>query len=320
LTSFAPLHPTVGNACAAHMTSELKPWGAQEKLAWRESRVVQRSYLEKVVSEIDTFREDFDVLQYGALSFDVDKYPLFAVKSRGWEKSKPTVLVTGGVHGYETSGVHGALGFLRVAGKYTERFNIVVAPCVCPWGYETIQRWNREAADPNRSFGATPKEGPVEDTQALQRFLSTLEVDRWICHVDLHETTDTDETEFQPAKSARDGVPHEGGTIPDGFYLVGDSEDPKDAWHKAIIDEVRKVTHIAPADEKGNLIGMSLTQEGVVTAPGSSLGLCMRVTNAEYVTTTEVYPDSPKATDEQCIAAQVAAVTGALEFIMSTDA
>merc|ERR1712136_724796 len=171
----------------------------------------------KVVSEIDTFREDFDVLQYGALSFDVDKYPLFAVKSRGWEKSKPTVLVTGGVH-----------------------------------GYETIQRWNREAADPNRSFGATPKEGPVEDTQALQRFLSTLEVDRWICHVDLHETTDTDETEFQPAKSARDGVPHEGGTIPDGFYLVGDSEDPKDAWHKAIIDEVRKVTHIAPADEKGN--------------------------------------------------------------------
>lgn len=26
----------------------------------------------------------------------------------------------------------------------------------------------------------------------------------WICHLDLHETTDTDETEFRPAKNSRD--------------------------------------------------------------------------------------------------------------------
>ena len=30
-------------------------------------------------------------------------------------------------------------------------------------------------------------------------------VDRWLMHVDLHETTDTDESEFRPAKAARDG-------------------------------------------------------------------------------------------------------------------
>lgn len=36
---------------------------------------------------------------------------------------------------------------------------------------------------------------------------------------------------------------------------------------------------------------------------------------ARYTTTTEVYPDSPNATPEQCIAAQVAAVSAAVEFV-----
>ena len=36
-------------------------------------------------------------------------------------------------------------------------------------------------------------------------------------HIDLHETTDSDETEFMPAKAARDGVDHDPGTIPDGM-------------------------------------------------------------------------------------------------------
>ena len=52
---------------------------------------------------------DFDVEQYGALSLDPKRYPLFAVKTRSWVDGRPLVLVTGGVHGYETSGVQGAL-------------------------------------------------------------------------------------------------------------------------------------------------------------------------------------------------------------------
>ena len=38
------------------------------------------------------------------------------------------------------------------AEEYSEHFNILVAPCVSPWGYETIQRWTAKAVDPNRSF------------------------------------------------------------------------------------------------------------------------------------------------------------------------
>ena len=66
--------------------------------------------------------------------------------------------------------------------------------------------------------------------------LKSLGVARWLCHVDLHETTDTDESEFRPAKAARDGVESEPDLIPDGFYLVADNSNPQTAWMKAIID------------------------------------------------------------------------------------
>jgi hypothetical protein len=47
----------------------------------------------------------------------------------------------------------GALSFLETRAKdYIKSFNIIVAPCVSPWGFETINRWNARAVDPNRSF------------------------------------------------------------------------------------------------------------------------------------------------------------------------
>ena len=64
---------------------------------------------------------------------------LFA-RSKEWTVNKPYVLVTGGVHGYETSGVQGALLFAQTKMElYTAKFNLLVLPCVSPWGYETIQ-------------------------------------------------------------------------------------------------------------------------------------------------------------------------------------
>ena len=43
----------------------------------------------------------------------------------------PWALVTGGVHGYETSGVQGALRFLSAAaGRYTSRVNLQCQPTV----------------------------------------------------------------------------------------------------------------------------------------------------------------------------------------------
>ncbi|CAK6716701.1 MULTISPECIES: M14 family metallopeptidase [Vibrio] len=288
-------------------------WGEAERKAWREQRDVKRSYQEEVVTKIDALRERFDVEQYGALSYDEARFPLFCIKTRNWDAAKPVVLVTGGVHGYETSGVHGALKFVDTqAERYAEHFNIVVAPCVSPWGYEVINRWNPNAIDPNRSFYAN---SPAEESANLIKLVATL--GDVLMHIDLHETTDSDETEFRPALAARDGLEYIEGMIPDGFYTVGDTENPQPEFQKAVIESVAKVTHIAPADDKGEIIGSPVVQFGVINYPMVKLGLCGGVTNCTYGTTTEVYPDSPKVTDEECNDAQVAAVVGGLDYVLT---
>jgi len=139
-----------------------------------------------------------------------------------------------------------------------------------------------------------------------------------ICHVDLHETTDTDATEFMPAKHAEKGLSYEEEVIPDGFYLVGDckNEGGQLDFQTAIIESVKKVTHVAPPDD-GKIIGEEVVRDGIIIVPAKELGLCGGVTHAKYTTTTEVYPDSPKASDEICNRAQVAAVTGAFDYVMT---
>jgi hypothetical protein len=254
------------------------------------------------------------VQQYGEIVQGDQRFPLFALKSRNWDDALPIALVTGGVHGYETSGVHGALKFLdEHAEQYAGRINLLVAPCVSPWAYERIHRWNAHAVDPNRSF----KDGGLcDEAAALMRLVAPIR-DRVLVHIDLHETTDTDESEFRPALAARDGKHHEPGTIPDGFYLVDDAENPQPAFQQAIIAAVEQVTHIAPADEKGEIIGDKVVSPGVIEYPFKSLGLCAGMTNARYTTTTEVYPDSPRATPEQCDEAQAAAVRAGLDFALA---
>lgn len=281
---------------------------------WRSRQSRQRSYADDVLSVIERLRSSFDVVEYGQLRYPPDHYPLLALRSSGWNDALPCVLVTGGVHGYETSGVHGALQFAEQhAARYAGRANVLIAPCVSPWGYERIHRWNAQAIDPNRSFRDN---SPAQESAALMRLLAPLR-DRLALHIDLHETTDSDESEFRPALAARDGTSFEPGTIPDGFYTVGDSENPQLDFQQAIIAAVAKVTHIAPADGNGEIIGSPVVAPGVILYPCKQLGLCAGVTDARYTTTTEVYPDSPRATPAQCNAAQVAAVCAAIEFALA---
>jgi hypothetical protein len=292
-----------------------QPWGAAEKAAWRARQARQRSYADDVVAVIAGFRERFDVVQYGELDYGADgRFPLFAVRDRAWRDGLPVMLVDGGVHGYETSGVHGALDFIdRHLADYAGRANVLVAPCVSPWGYERIQRWNADALDPNRNFRAN---SPAQESAALMRLVAPLR-GRFAMHIDLHETTDTDESEFRPALAARDGKPFEPGTIPDGFYLVDDTENPQPAFQQAIIDAVAQVTHIAPSDPDGTIIGSPVVSPGVIRYALVELGLCAGITGARYTTTTEVYPDSPRATPEQCNAAQVAAARAAIDYALA---
>ena len=286
--------------------------GEPERQEWLAAQSIRRSYAQEVVEKIEHLGAQYEIEQYGALPVSPDQYPLFIVHSRKPDSDNPYVLVTGGVHGYETSGVQGAIRFLQTTAlDYLARFNLLVAPCVSPWGYETINRWNAGAIDPNRSFYT---DSPAEEAAALMRYIHGHSLE-FLVHIDLHETTDTDNSEFRPALSARDAVAHENWHIPDGFYTVGDTEKPAPGFQGAIIASVEKVTHIAPPASDGKIIGETVEQWGVINYQARKQGLCMGMTDAQYATTTEVYPDSPEVNDENCTDAQVAAVKGGLDYV-----
>jgi hypothetical protein len=291
-----------------------QPWGAAELATWRAQQVKKRSYAEDVLSAVEQLRDQFDVVEYGALDYGSEHYPLMAIRSRDWREELPVLLVTGGVHGYETSGVHGALQFVQQHGRdYVGQANLLVVPCVSPWAYERIHRWNPDALDPNRNFR---ENSPAGESAALVKLLGPLR-DRALMHIDLHETTDSDESEYRPALAARDGKDFEPGEVPDGFYLVDDTENPQPEFQLAVINEVAKVTHIAPADARGEIIGSPLLMPGVIKFPVKQWNLCAGITHARYATTTEVYPDSPRATPQQCNDAQVAAVRAAIDYALA---
>jgi len=291
-----------------------QPWGAAERSAWLARQVRQRSYRSDVLDAVERLGDRFQVERYGAVAHGDERYDLVAARSRSWDEALPVVLVTGGVHGYETSGVHGALAFLDgAAERFGGRANLLVVPCVSPWAYERIHRWNADAVDPNRSFRA---DSPAPESAALMTLVEPL-VDRFVVHIDLHETTDSDEGEFRPALAARDGKPFQPGSIPDGFYLVGDSDNPQLQFQQAVVAAVAGVTHIAPADERGEIIGSPVVAPGVILYPFRQLGLCAGISGARYTTTTEVYPDSARATPGQCNAAQVAAICAAIDYALA---
>ena len=288
-------------------------WDNAQLSQWRARQSRRRRYDQEVTPRIDALSETFERVVYGQLNYAGEAYSLYALKTRDWNPALPAALLTGGVHGYETSGVMGTLAFLATrAGGYAGRVNLLTAPCVSPWAYERINRWNYDALDPNRNFRS---DGPAREATQLMALVAPLR-GQFLLHIDLHETTDSDESEFRPVLAARDGEVFEPGLIPDGFYLVTDTENRNLPFQKAIISAVASVTHLAPPDPSGKIIGCPVLAHGVIEYPVEKYGMCTSITGATYTTTTEVYPDSPRATPQQCADAQVAAVGAALDHLL----
>lgn len=302
---------------------KLPPWGPEKKLNWFVEQRVQRSYQEDVLVRLEQLRKtkpSFVIEQYGALTVNPDRFPLHAVQVGNRSNSKPTVLITGGVHGYETSGVKGALLFLEEhVLHYAEHFNFVVAPCLSPWSYETINRLDPIMENPNREFKS---EGKAEESRLFMDYLARLGIE-FVGHIDLHETTNSDRV-FLPEEYSKNGLLLEAKDIdiPDGFYLIGVQGFSRPELEKAMIESVRKVTHIAKPDAQGRILETAISLEGVIH--NNIPGLCAEFTPAKShlgAYTTEVYPDSDKfkalsvpEVEALCSKAQVACVRGALDF------
>lgn len=141
--------------------------------------------------------------------------------------------------------------------NWTDHLNFICFPCMSPWGYETINRWNPNAIDPNRSL--SPNSSAEECSyflDAISPFVNTI-----YAHFDLHETTDTDNTVFRPEleKNCQKISP-----IPDGFYTVGDVENPCPEFQKAVIDSVRKIAHCPRRSRWKYDRRKKIQQEGVI--------------------------------------------------------
>ena len=301
------------------------PWGPEKKLKWFLDQKVQRSYREEVLQPIEALRTSgrglsLIVESYGSLTIDPDRFPLYAARTEDTSHAKPTVLITGGVHGYETSGVKGALLFLKEhLWSYADDFHFVVAPCVSPWSYETINRLDPIMENPNREF---TQEGKAEESRLLMAYLNSLGT-QFAGHIDLYETTDSDRV-FLPEEYSKNGLvlDAEDIDIPDGFYLIGIDGFARPELEKKMLDAVRRVTHIAPVDEKGEILDVPVAFEGMIYK--GIRGLCAEFTNAKSelgAYTTEMYPDSPQfknlttqQVEDICNEAQVVCVRAALDF------
>lgn len=302
-------------------------WGEAERQQWRNSFEQQRDYFPDVVSRLHRLpaSKNLEIFQYGELDyrrFGSARFPLYAVKSMNWSSELPFVAITGGCHGYETSGVHGALDFIENHFESMDgKINLLILPCMSPWGYENIQRWTPEAVDPNRQF--KPENPGCEEAKLAMAVIEehAQRSKTFLLHMDLHETTDTDNTNFTPAKFARDGLTEDQYEkfyeIPDGFYVFGDTNRKKNQlkFSQAIIDAVSKVTHIAEPEEDGTIVSEPIASHGVLLAPGE--GTCDAHTKAMYVTTTEVYPDSKRTNPEECNKAQSEAVRSGIEYALA---
>lgn len=287
---------------------DLKPWGPEEKEAWFKRQTVQRSYKHDVLDRLAALPTDkFKLEQYGALSHDPQRYPLMRVKSQPWNDENPTILITGGVHGYEPSGITGALRFLEEeAAQYSDKVNFVVYPCVSPFGYEINHRWNRIAEDPNRNFYAG---GKSEEAQQLMASVEALHL-HFRAAVDLHETNIRD-VELTHERRLRDGQADQPGDdfIPEGFYLVVPKKEDREAIGRDVIEAVRKVTPICKDPE---IIGYA-SDNGVITLDDFD-NLCQNFArkHADIAMTTEIYPD--KAPQKEAEDAQIATVKAAVAF------
>lgn len=257
-----------------------------------------------------------------------DANPAFRITVGDVHNGKPNILITGGVHGYEPSGVEAALQFTqKYAPTLTKEFNFVTYPCISSWAYEHDQRWNAQAEDPNRLFTQTEKSAPsgihrTFDIEECRHFMTSMESEtiRFSCAIDLHETCDRD-IELRVLRSERfkEDLSEDYQDIPQGYYLILSKRDTAGQngaqllFGQSIIDQVRKVSPIAPEE---TILNGKINYGGVILSPPSD-GL-MRTYLDRYaglVAVTEVYPDHKTMSSAKSVQAQIASINGVLNYV-----
>jgi Zinc carboxypeptidase len=150
----------------------------------RTDRTIHRSFNRDVGRPLIRLHQD-QLETIGEIQHDEIKYPLYAVRIAATRRDRPTVFVSGGVHGDEPAGVYAALDFLEeIAPKFRSDFNFLVLPCVNPSGYEMDTLRSLSGANLNRQF----------DTKSIEPEIRVIEgwlieqPCRFLVTFDFHET------------------------------------------------------------------------------------------------------------------------------------
>lgn len=316
-------------------------WKEADKLQWLSKQKFQRSYAKQVLTRIEKLGQvggKIKIKSYGHLSLQErqeliingaslsaeeykNRYPLYYAEIGDITDGKPNIIVTGGTHGYEESGVYGALEFIeKDALNYTDQFNFIVFPCLSPFSYEINQRWTHDAWDPNRSFDRSKPYVP--EAQLVMDVLDEAHKQAgrdFAAAVDLHETPDRDKI-MMPPQYQRYGInlTADDILIPNGYYLISHASNRDPQMAAQIIEAVRRVTPIAPDPE----IHGDKNENGIVVSNGlkpthQGLNQAYMKTISQNSFTTEIYPEihpEPRGSQE-AIAAQRATLHGLLDYL-----
>ena len=118
------------------------------------------------------------------LAYGDRAWPMYCVLPRLLDRARPTVLISGGIHGDEPAGVYAALAFLADAlHEFDDAFQFVVFPCINPSGFDANMLETASGANLNRLFGILSSQPEV---RAVEDWLGRCAV-RFHLTFDLHE-------------------------------------------------------------------------------------------------------------------------------------
>lgn len=270
--------------------------------AWYAAQPQVRDYRQDIVERVRavTLPPSLKLSIYGTVEGD----DLLCVTPREIDSSKPSLIITGGVHGYEPEGIEACIQLAEghVPGL-SEKINMFVYPCITPAAYRIYHRWTRGANDVNREFTEATA---VAEAKLLMGSVQTGEK-TFQGALDCH-TTPKEDRLFRRLRAERYGTPLTGDPdlLPNGFHLmvpdVALQDTRKRQLAEKLINAVGKHTSIA-TDEK--IVG-NINRGGIV--PSTAQGTLTRWMNdrADFAATTEVVTEG--MTFDEGVAVQMAAI------------
>lgn len=277
-------------------------WLPEQCDAWYAAQPQVRDYRQDIVERVRaiTLPPSLTWRVYGEVEGD----ELICVTPAQIDSSKPSLIITGGVHGYEPEGIEACLQVVEGrAPDIVKKTNLYVYPCVTPAAFRINHRWTRGAHDVNREFMQATL---VAEAQFLMESVDAHQTS-FQGALDAHTTPEQDRL-FRRLRAERYGTPLTGDPdlLPDGFHLMVPDVALKNAQTRntarALIKAVGKHTPIA-TDEK---IAGNINQGGIV--PSTAQGTLTRWMNdrAAFAATTEVVTEG--MTFDEGVAVQMVAI------------